>query len=95
MALFVVIAPRNGDPIQAALSERFPDDFYRMNDTSWVVSASGLTSRQISDKLMITEGTSGGPNSPAAVFQLGRGYWGAYPAGLWEWMQVKVEGADA
>lgn len=97
MALFIVIAPSKGDRIEAAVAEAFPDNFYRMNDTAFVVSTPSMTSRQVSDKLGISRAAMNGvgPNAPAAVFTITKSFWGVYPAGLWEWIQVKFEGSDA
>lgn len=91
MALFVIMAPQPNADLDAAVTSRFEGNSFRISDSSWIVSATGVTSRQISERLSISSPDGAGPNSPAAVIAGSGGYWGSYPTGLWEWIKVKLE----
>lgn len=95
MALFVVIAPGKEARLQATLAAEFRDDFYRVSTDTFVVSARGLTSQGVSERLSITQGDQMGENAPAVVFNITNSYWGRFNPGLWEWLKVKVEATNA
>ena|ERR1039457_4790413 len=90
MALFLVVAIGSSAPdIDAAMREVYPTESYQIEDGKWVVNADSVTSKQVSDKLGITDK----PVSPEAtvraiVVSVG-GYYGRAQTDLWEWIAAK------
>jgi hypothetical protein len=91
MALFLVVAINDpsGTAIQAALTARFPNEHYEIAPNRWVVSSDSPTAKDLSDTVGITQ--AGKPATIMAIVVSIRGYYGAAPGDLWEWMAAKVE----
>lgn len=88
MAIFVIF--RVGDPaaIRAALERHFPNDHRDLGDNEWLVSGSG-TAQEISNRLGVTDGTSGA----AIIFSM-QSYYGRAPTDIWDWIKTKAEQAN-
>ncbi len=87
MSLFVVILPKEDPALVAAIKEKFPNNYYQITPTQWIISARG-TAQQLSDLIGVT-----GEEKPIglAVILAIAGYWGRASTDLWEWMRVKTE----
>ena len=86
MATFILI-PTDQTPAQMAslaaqLAQRFGNAAFSLPKGECLVSYEG-TSKQLSDELMITEGTHGG-----CVVLNFSGYWGRATQDVWEWLEV-------
>lgn len=103
MAVFVVL-PKNDDPIlEANLKAAFPEgDILLVTKNQWLVSAP-LTARQLCEKLGITappvaQGSelkwlAPKTASSAVIFHISN-YFGRYSTEVWEWLKIKMEGAN-
>ncbi|GJD47002.1 hypothetical protein AFCDBAGC_4887 [Methylobacterium cerastii] len=95
MGLFVVIVSTASPAADRAVGTAYPEKSFRVNDTSWVISTHGETSRQVSTRLGFNgEGGNGeGPTGAGVVFAVDA-YWGRFNRNLWEWMRVVTEESD-
>lgn len=85
MTIFAVIGMKASEKLAAKVAETFPNDFLALNSSAWLVSATSLTAKDISDKLGLSEGTLG---ALGVVITLG-GYFGRAEANVWEWISAK------
>lgn len=51
----------------------------------WLVAADGVTAKDVSDKLGMTDGTVG-----SGIVLTTAGYFGRAPTNVWEWMTAKA-----
>ena len=84
MIVFAVIEVSNAAVIQTALETHFPGDFLKLSFSNWLVAGRGITAKDVSDKLGISEGQSNG-----IVFTTA-GYYGRAPGNVWEWVGAKL-----
>ncbi|HVA17505.1 MAG TPA: hypothetical protein VMV59_07305 [Candidatus Dormibacteraeota bacterium] len=84
MTVFAIVNVGNPLAVEAALVANFPGDFLQLSPTEWLVAARGVTAKDVSDKLGISEGKSNG-----IVFTTA-GYFGRAPNNVWEWIGVKI-----
>jgi hypothetical protein len=91
MAIFAILMPTPQPSLVEAIKATFPKDHYALNDTQWLISASG-TVTEISAKLGIYDPTN--PTKPvsglAVVFAVSS-YFGRGPATVWDWLRAKLE----
>lgn len=85
MTVFVILNADVPASVDAALNATFPGDFLQISSAEWLVAARGLTAKDISDKLGISDGKSG-----AAIIFTTAGYYGRAPANVWEWLNAKI-----
>ena len=83
--MFVVIPTSPDHKLDQVIGASFPKDHYKLPLGQWMISFDG-TSKELSDKLGISEGTNG-----LGVVAAINGYFGRAPTGLWEWMKAKME----
>ena len=86
MTVFVVLNVSDPDKVGEALKTNFGENYLQISSGEWLVAASGLTAKDISDKLGISEGTSG-----SAIIFTTAGYWGRAPNNIWEWIGAKIQ----
>jgi len=85
MTIFVLIALNQAPSVQAAVQRVYPDDFLKVSEDVWLISAKG-TSKDISDALNITEGLGG---TSGMVFA-SAGYFGRAAPSYSEWVANKL-----
>lgn len=85
MTVFAIINASHPSSIQAALTANFAGDFLQISPTDWLVAARGMTAKDISDKLEVTEGKSG-----AAIIFTTAGYFGRASDQVWQWLAAKI-----
>ena len=91
MTIFVVLLPTVQQPLTAKIVAEFGGNSLRINDTQWLISASG-TAQEICSQLGIYDPASpnAAPVGTAIVFA-SSGYFGRAPTNIWEWIKVKLE----
>jgi hypothetical protein len=89
MAIFAILMPTPQPALAEAIKNAFPKDHYVLNDTQWLISASG-TVTEISARIGIYDPLNPGkPTSGFAVIFAVTSYFGLAPATVWEWLKVK------
>ncbi len=88
MTIFAVFAAAQPEKLSGAIAKHFPGNFTKVSDDSWFISADG-TSKDVSDKLGVTDGASGG-----AIVVSVSGYYGRASTPIWEWVKAKWEGSS-
>ena len=83
MAIFVVVADSDNPAIGAAIAKNYPQDHYKLNGHSWLVSADTL-SKTLSETIGLSDGDLGW----AVVFAMDA-YWGYHSNETWEWIKLK------
>ena len=86
MAIFAVFRVMEPAKLAEAVKREVPVDCFDLGNGEWLVSAKGITAQQVSEKLGITSGVSGG----AIVFGMA-GYFGRGPTPTWDWIKAKAE----
>ena len=84
MQVFVVFDLSRPAEVEAAIRLHFPDDHLALRDGQWLVAARLMTSRDVCDRLGISEGENG--NGIVVAMD---GYWGRAPNNIWEWMGAR------
>jgi len=85
VTVFAIINASNPASLMSALKTVFPSDHLQISSSEWLVAARGMTAKDISDKLGITDGTSG-----SAIVFTTAGYFGRSPNNVWEWLSAKI-----
>ncbi len=86
MTVFVVLNASHPIKVGQALKTNFGENYLQISSGEWLVAASGLTAKDISDKLGISEGTNG-----SAIIFTTAGYWGRAGNNIWEWIGTKIQ----
>jgi hypothetical protein len=95
MALFFVTALHDPQAtIEAAIMQRFPNDYYKLTADKWFVSADSVTAKQMSDVIGLTDKPSVPGNATGIVISVG-GYFGRAQPDLWEWIAAKANKSNA
>ena len=82
--LFAVIAVDNPGALGDAIAKIYAGEHFVLTQDQWLVVDTGTT-KDVSDKLGITDGANGG----ALVISIS-GYFGRKGANVWEWMKAKT-----
>lgn len=85
MKIFAILFVNKSEAGEKAIKARYPNDHLKISDLSWLVS-DDITTKEVSDKLDISEGGSG-----SAVVVSTNGYFGRASTNIWEWMKTKLE----
>lgn len=88
MTIFAVFAANQPEKLSSAIAKHFPGNFIMVSGDSWFIS-SDETSKDVSDKLGVTDGVSG-----SAIVASVSGYYGRAPTPIWEWVKAKWEGSS-
>ncbi len=87
MPAFAVISTVLNDDLDRGVANAYPDAFLKLSNTSWIVSDTNKTTKEVCDKIGIkAEGFSN-----AVVFKTD-GYFGLAAPTIWEWLKVKGAG---
>ena len=89
MTIFAVFRVSDSPKMEAAIQAAFPEDYYKLQDDEWLVSAIG-TAREIAIKLKVS-GESADTGS-ALIFSMAN-YYGRAPTEIWDWINAKAEKA--
>lgn len=81
MALYALLAPELDPRLAQAIEKNFPESFYRISDTQFLVSAPKLTTSQVYDKI----GAAGGTVGRVLILRFAS-YTGWHSKNLWEWV---------
>ena len=71
MTVFAILNASQPEKIAEALQNGFPENHLPLSSREWLVSANGVTAKDISDKLGITDGSNG-----SAIVITTSGYYG-------------------
>jgi hypothetical protein len=82
VTIFAIIAPAPSAALQSAIKRDFPNKNMEFAPGQFVVSASGLTAHQVSEKLGL-DGAAG----QFVVFSVAS-HFGYHRKDLWEWLSV-------
>jgi hypothetical protein len=85
MQIFVIFNISDRAKLGTAVREAFPANHLELAGGEWLVAAQ-MTSKEVSDRLQITNGENGS----GIVFAMG-GYFGRADAAVWEWVALKAE----
>jgi hypothetical protein len=91
MTIFALLMPLPQPPLEEAIKREFPNDHYAINDTQWLISASG-TVIDVSAKIGIADPKM--PSAPATgngVIFATSSYYGRAPQPIWDWIKAKLE----
>lgn len=83
MGVFLVVPTEAAEAIGKTVRENFPSESYSLPRGEWLIAFGGTT-RELSDKLGISEGQSG-----SAIIVSVMNYWGYASKDIWEWISVK------
>jgi hypothetical protein len=84
MIVFVVINVSNPPGLESAITRSFPGDHLQIAPTEWLIAARGMTAKDVSDRLGMTDATNGS----ALLFTMAN-YYGRAANNIWEWLSVK------
>jgi hypothetical protein len=94
MTVFVILLPTPAPAVVEGIKKAFPDNYFSINDTQWLVSTTG-TAMEVTSKIGVFDPKV--PLSPpignAVVFST-NGYFGRAPTNIWEWIKTKLEEAS-
>ena len=88
MAIFAVFRVHNPAKMAAAIERAFPEDYFKVKEDEWIVSAKG-TAKDVSDLLDVSNGDTG----PAIIFKMAN-YYGRATTEIWDWVKAKAETSD-
>jgi hypothetical protein len=86
MTVFAVINAADPLNLGLALNVNFPGNVLQVSANEWLVAASGITAKDVADKVGITDGSKG-----AAIVLTTAGYYGRAPNNVWEWLVAKIQ----
>jgi hypothetical protein len=86
MAIFLITPIARPDSIIQAIKTNFPDDSYVIPSTNSVFVKFSGTSKEISDKLKISDGETG-----TGIVVPVTNYYGRAPTDIWEWLKSRME----
>jgi hypothetical protein len=84
MTIFAIMTPAPNPKLESAVASTFADAHFKVAPTQFLVAASGMTAKEVSDKLNVTNGEMG----KALVVSFGN-YYGRHSTDLWEWIKAK------
>jgi hypothetical protein len=90
MTIFAVLMPEQQPALEARIREIYPNDFYRISPTQWLISDSG-TAADISRKLGIVDPANPQVAVGNAVIFSTSSYHGRAPIPIWDWLKTKLE----
>lgn len=74
------------EKLDAAIKSKYPTDHLLVAPGQWLIVASGITTKELSDLLGITSGEAGN----AVVIAGTGGYYGRGTPGIWEWLKSRL-----
>jgi hypothetical protein len=91
MTIFAILLPAPAPAIVNAIKNAYPNDNLPINETQWLVSATG-TAIDVSAKLGVYDPRNPGaaPIGNAVIFAT-NGYFGRAQTNIWEWIKAKLE----
>ena len=88
--VFAMFDVNNRARVQKRLEESFPDDFLPVGSQAFLVAASGITTRQLADRLGLSTPNSLQPSQTGIVVPVTT-YWGLHNTDVWEWIAAKTQ----
>lgn len=85
-SIFVIFAVDKPDVLRSKINTTFPGDFLEVTTGQWIIAAEG-SPIEVSEKLEITAGASGG-----AIVASIANYYGRKNPSIWEWIKSKWGG---
>ena len=85
MQVYAVFGVSNPQLMTTILSEKFPNNYFLAQPDAFFVAATGVTTRQLGDKL----GFDGSQDLAGIVIPV-TSYWGRHSTELWEWINLKM-----
>jgi hypothetical protein len=86
MTVFAIINATDPANLEIALKATFPENFLQVSVNEWLVAATGITAKDVSDKIGITDGSKG-----SAIVFTTAGYYGRASNNIWEWLTAKLQ----
>ena len=84
MTVFVVLGTAPTTPLEQAIQTAFPGNSKKIGTGQWLVSATGMTTQEITEKL----GAEAGDKGKVFVASV-QNFWGWHQSDIWEWIQAK------
>ena len=92
MRPFLIVSVANEDLSEIVKSAFEPDDSFKVNDSTWRVSRSGVRSNwEVRKTLTPSEASVAADDRPKVIIVPMKGYYGRANASVWQWCEVKVE----
>ncbi len=90
MAVFAVIAPEADPRLEPAVRDAFPDSFYKITETQFLVTAAKLTTNQVAEKL----NSPGGKVGRVLILRFAS-FTGWHSKDMWEWVAAQSASPSA
>ena len=88
MTVFVIIESQPPAALEGRIKAQFPDDYYRLADGQWLVSAK-MTAVDLSNSLGLKPGSGLGGTLVVSISS----YYGLHSPEVWDWIKTKMEAA--
>jgi hypothetical protein len=85
MALFLITPISDPKKVMESVKENFPSDYFQINGTNSLLVHSSGTTKELSDRLKITEGENG-----TGIVVSFLNYYGRGQTDMWEWIQSRL-----
>ncbi|HEY8160696.1 MAG TPA: hypothetical protein VIF34_00300 [Methylocystis sp.] len=85
MFVFSVASNTQNAELNAKIREVYPSEHFQFGPMNWFVADSGVTAREVCEKLNIVPGGFGG----VAVTKV-ESYFGFAPSALWDWLKSRT-----
>ena len=90
MQTFLIVSVAGEDLSEIVGSAFEPDDRFKVNDSTWLVSRSGVRSSwEVWQALCPSEASVAADDRPRVIIVPMKGYYGRANASVWQWLEVK------
>jgi hypothetical protein len=91
MTIFAILLPTPQPRLVESIKTAYPNDFFQLTDTQWLVSAFG-TVMEVSAKIGVADPNNRQkPAIGSAVIFATTSYYGRAPTPVWDWIKAKLE----
>ena len=91
MTIFAILLPVRQPAIVEAIKEAYPDNWFSLNDTQYLISAPG-TVLDVTAKIGIADvNDKQKPSLGTGIVFATSSYYGRAPATVWDWVKAKLE----
>ena len=81
---FFMVSGQNEEKLETAIKTHHPENARRIGNGQWIISATGTTTKELSDKLGLSEGLAG-----KVLVTSFASYYGWHDPDLWEWLSSR------
>jgi len=91
MTIFAILMPEPQPLLEATIKEVFKDEYYPINNTQWLISATG-TALDVTKKLGLFDPDNPQKTATGNAIVFGTlSYHGRAPTPVWDWIKAKLE----